>query len=271
MAIKLKPNVSISQYATLLSIITVVLNDPFRLNKTISSLRDYYNDERFEHIIIDGNSSNETLNIIDVTKQYGNVKTLSESDDGIYDGMNKGISLASGQFLLFLNCGDQILASPSQMISWSSQFKDAPIDIACFPCVIDDCGISTRLEPKSPKKYITPTSHQAMLFKHTFLAENLYDSCYKISADFDLYLRADFDKIIIFPGLDALTLVEREGFSSENPLIAYKEYIQIVSSRLYGIEKILTLARIVSKAATAILFKCLLSNKMQQKIRKILI
>ena len=87
-----------------LSIITVVLNSKSALEKTIKSIsnQDFKN---FEYIIIDGKSTDGTQEII---KKYSHFidKYISEEDNGLYYAMNKGINLAIGEAILFLNAGD---------------------------------------------------------------------------------------------------------------------------------------------------------------------
>jgi glycosyltransferase involved in cell wall biosynthesis len=88
----------------LVSVITVVYNDLKGIEKTITSvLEQKYED--YEYIIIDGGSTDGTL---DIVKKYQNRIDLwiSESDRGIYDAMNKGVEKASGSYVYFLNSGD---------------------------------------------------------------------------------------------------------------------------------------------------------------------
>jgi glycosyltransferase involved in cell wall biosynthesis len=87
-----------------ISVITVNLNNRFGLEQTIKSVIAQ-NLDTLEHIVIDGKSTDGSL---DVLKAYSNVKTfwLSEKDTGIYNAMNKGINIATGDYVLFLNSGD---------------------------------------------------------------------------------------------------------------------------------------------------------------------
>jgi len=85
------------------SIITPTLNPGPKLEETINSVLAQKKD-LFEYIIIDGASTDETLNII---KRYaGHIDWLSESDENVYEAMNKGIEMASGDYLYFLGAGD---------------------------------------------------------------------------------------------------------------------------------------------------------------------
>ena len=86
-----------------ISIITICFNSQDSIKKTIESIKcQTYSD--FEYIIIDGGSSDNTIDII---KQYNFVdKFISEPDEGIYEAFNKGINIANGEIIGFLNSDD---------------------------------------------------------------------------------------------------------------------------------------------------------------------
>ena len=91
----------------LISVITIVFNDEKSIEETVSSvLSQAYSN--LEYIIIDGGSTDNTLNII---KEYESSIDywISEKDSGIYDAMNKGCSLAYGSGIIFLNSGDKFV------------------------------------------------------------------------------------------------------------------------------------------------------------------
>lgn len=114
----------------LFSIITVVYNGEQFIGTTIQSVKSQ-TCENYEYIIIDGSSSDKTLDIIKDNKH--NVSfILSEKDNGIYDAMNKGASIARGQFLLFLNAGDtfssnSVLSEIEKMVFDSEKIPDVII------------------------------------------------------------------------------------------------------------------------------------------------
>lgn len=89
----------------LFSIITVTYNAEATISATLQSVASQTCD-LYEHLIIDGQSTDRTLEII---KSFDNprIRLISEPDGGIYDAMNKGISIAHGEYLIFLNSGDR--------------------------------------------------------------------------------------------------------------------------------------------------------------------
>ena len=93
-----------------ISIITVCKNAESAIERTmLSVVTQSCFAENIEYLIIDGASSDKTIEII---KQYADkhpIKWISEPDSGIYNAMNKGIKLTSGDYLLFLNAGDYLI------------------------------------------------------------------------------------------------------------------------------------------------------------------
>ncbi|MDC3154332.1 glycosyltransferase [Bacteroidota bacterium] len=100
-----------------ISIITVSYNSSETISKCIKSV-NYQSFKNIEHVFIDGGSNDRTIEIIKKESKRKN-KIISEKDDGIYDAMNKGIKLSSGDFILFLN-SDDIFYSKNTVKSISS-------------------------------------------------------------------------------------------------------------------------------------------------------
>ncbi len=86
------------------SVITVVYNAGSVFEWTLKSIQDQ-SYKHIEYIVVDGGSNDNALQLID---QYKNVisKWVSEQDKGLYDAMNKGLKMASGDYVMFLNAGD---------------------------------------------------------------------------------------------------------------------------------------------------------------------
>lgn len=87
-----------------LTIITITYNAEKVLERTLKSIFSQTN-QNFEYLIIDGASKDNTIQI---AKSFGVKNIVSESDKGIYDAMNKGLNLANGEFVWFMNAGDQL-------------------------------------------------------------------------------------------------------------------------------------------------------------------
>jgi putative colanic acid biosynthesis glycosyltransferase len=88
----------------LVSVITVVRNGAATISRTLESVRSQ-REVDVEHVIVDGASSDSTVQIIKAY-QRDRLRWISEPDQGIYDAMNKGVSLARGEWLLFLGADD---------------------------------------------------------------------------------------------------------------------------------------------------------------------
>jgi len=175
-----------------LSIITVVYNNARDIECTILSVlgQTYPN---IEYIVVDGSSTDGTLEII---KRYEHriARIISEKDDGIYDAMNKGLAAATGEYVLFMNSGDE-LYSPDTVSNVFATATDADIYYGETE-MIDDKGESLgRRRHAAPRqftwrsfKYGMSVSHQAIYIRRSLTG--LFDRRYELSADIDWILRA---------------------------------------------------------------------------------
>lgn len=113
-----------------LSIITINFNDAKGLDKTIQSVinQTYKN---FEYIVVDGASTDGS---VDVIKKYSNKLThwVSEPDSGIYNAMNKGTSMASGEYCLYLNSGDFLADNDVLEKAFNYNFTEDIVSCTCL-------------------------------------------------------------------------------------------------------------------------------------------
>ena len=160
----------------LVSIITVVFNDK-NIIKTIESIIPFLND-KVEAVIVDGNSTDGTRELIQ--KYADRIKILSETDKGIYDAINKGVSLASGTYILHINSGDYLLDIPIEtLLKWQN---NSDVVALSFPVLMNG------------KDVFYPSWNWRMRFKNTlhhqgtFYRRNIdfYDISYRVFADADL-------------------------------------------------------------------------------------
>jgi glycosyltransferase involved in cell wall biosynthesis len=164
------------------SIITVCLNSEKTIQRCLESVKSqkYRN---FEHIIIDGLSNDNTLEII---KNYQIDLCVSEKDNGIYDAMNKGISLAQGAYILFLNSDDEIL--PDFLKCANESLFDQDFLSTSINMCHDDIIRQWNIKPYNHGSFMwrMPIPHAGLIVKKSVLISlNSFDLTYKIAADFD--------------------------------------------------------------------------------------
>ncbi|GAB6045598.1 glycosyltransferase family 2 protein [Caminibacter profundus] len=177
------------------SIITVVYNNKDTIKDAIESvLNQTY--QNIEYIIIDGNSNDGTIDII---KSYGNKidKFISEKDNGIYDAMNKGIKLASGDIVGILN-SDDFYVDNRVIEKVVEVFKNKNVDSVYGDLVYVDKDNTNRIV-----RYWKSRGYQEGLFKKGwhpahptfFVKKEIYDQYglfnldFKIAADYEIMLR----------------------------------------------------------------------------------
>lgn len=175
-----------------LSIITVVYNNAEHIERTmLSVLNQTY--PHIEYIVIDGLSTDGTIDII---KKYEArlAKLVIEKDNGIYDAMNKGLARATGDYVLFMNSGDEIYDEDTVQKVFSSE-PDADIyygETEMFDENWKSLGQRRHKAPdvltKASFKYGMSVSHQAIYIRRAITQP--YDLHYKLSADIDWILRA---------------------------------------------------------------------------------
>jgi len=180
------------EYLPLITVVTVVYNGDKYLEKTIESVlgQTYPN---FEYIIIDGGSSDRTLEII----QKYNDKIdywVSEPDNGIYEAMNKGLSLAAGSWINFMNAGDSFYSFDTLK---KINLPEFDFDIVYGSIMAFD--EKTGIRGKKPAKqweldsFIKgmPIRHQgAFVSLAAFKKEGIFNLKYKVSGDYEWFTRA---------------------------------------------------------------------------------
>jgi glycosyltransferase involved in cell wall biosynthesis len=174
-----------------ISVVTINYNNPLGLNKTIESVvNQTFKD--FEYIIIDGGSKEEDVSIIKSYQNHINY-WVSEPDKGIYNAMNKGINVASGDFVIFINSGDNFTNSKV-------------LEEVCYQLTPEFdlyYGDYNRIKPNSKRRKTFPEklnfsffysgslSHQSTFFKRTLFDDIfLYNEENKIVSDWEFYIYA---------------------------------------------------------------------------------
>ena len=210
----------------LLSIVTVVFNGERHLEQTIQSvINQTYNN--IEYIIIDGGSSDKTIEII---KKYDNKIDfwLSEPDNGIYDAMNKGISLATGEYIELLNADDWLELDACEIIK--NQILEEHYDVYHgIERFIDSNGNNVNLLAGTVFTLNTQCLAHETCFIHKSIYEKYkYDINYKSAADYDLICKLNkngtsfkfVERILLNFRLDGMSSSIRGIF--EGYLVRYK-------------------------------------------------
>lgn len=220
------------------SIITVTYNAGAVLEDTIQSVitQTYRN---VEYIIVDGGSKDHTLDIINRYREH--IHTLvSEPDKGLYDAMNKGIRLATGDYLCFLNAGDELHEDDTlQLMVHSITGTELPDVLYGETAIVDEEGHFLRMRRLSAPENLNWKSfkdgmlvcHQAF-FPRRELAEP-YDLRYRFSADFDWCIRIMKKSHTLHN--THLTLIDylNEGMTTRNHCASLHERFRIMC-RHYG-------------------------------------
>jgi glycosyltransferase involved in cell wall biosynthesis len=183
-----------SDFSLKISIITVCFNSEETIEDTIKSV-DSQKHIDVEHIVIDGASTDSTIDIIKRHKSIS--KFVSEKDRGIYDAMNKGIALATGDVIGTLNA-DDFYANDNVLENVAKVFLDSNIK-ACY----GDLVYVNQKNTEKIVRYWKSQNYESGLFKSgwmpahpTFFVRNsVYDKLggfdldYRIAADFELLFR----------------------------------------------------------------------------------
>ena len=174
------------------SIITISFNAKATIEKTLQSVANQ-SYENIEHIIIDGNSNDNT---IDICKSYSYIsKILSEPDNGVYDAFNKGIKLATGDVIGFLNADDTFNNENSiQDIvdAFSNNETDivyGNLDYINKESKVIRNWISRPYEKGLMKKAWMPAHPSFYCKKEVYNRLGTYNDSFKVAGDFELCLR----------------------------------------------------------------------------------
>jgi glycosyltransferase involved in cell wall biosynthesis len=185
------------------SIITPCFNRVTLVSATIESViaQEYPN---FEHWIVDGGSTDGTL---DVLKRHSHLRVLSEPDRGVYDAINKGIRLATGEILILLNSDD--LLAPGALSLTADIFRNAVgTMIVSAGCQIFRCSPEgTEIEMHrydDPRRYALslrnvtvglPNINARFFRRKVFDQVGVFDLAYPIAADRDFLIRAALSRL----------------------------------------------------------------------------
>jgi glycosyltransferase involved in cell wall biosynthesis len=195
----------------LISVITVVYNNVDVIEATIISIVEQPF-ENFEYIIIDGGSTDGTVDIIR-KHQEKITYWISEADKGIYDAMNNGIKMANGKYIVFVNSGDLLLEMPFEKLNVNNNDLVAfPVNLSTGSVFYPTIGAALKIRNTLP--------HQGCYYKNS--PSLLYETKFKVFSDFHLNQR-----------------MYKKGMSIsvfKTPIVAFHDIGGISHNKKYGME-----------------------------------
>ena len=223
---------SVNQTLPKITIVTVTYNAEAYLEQTIQSVlgQNYPN---LEYIIIDGASTDGTVDII---KKYEKQIDywVSEPDDGIYYAMNKGIDVATGEWINFMNAGDSFCDKNILLEIFNNLEKSVEIIY----------GDTQFIYPQEPEKNFTlkaqslrkaldiaPSGHQSFFLKTSLMKKYKFDTFLELGSDRNLMIKLSKEKYEykILPFTVSKYLQNDEGSCRKNRIKTYIEMLSMIS------------------------------------------
>lgn len=178
-----------------ITVITVCFNARSTIEETIESVLGQTHED-LEYLIIDGMSTDGTQEIIQRYEDNARVRAVSEQDSGLYNAMNKGLDLCSGQYILYMNSGDL--------------FHDNKVLEDVVPCLKADLVYGNTVRRRARSEHLEKyhgkhklmwlllagkmMSHQSLFVRTDVMRRLRFDESYRISADYDFVVRAQRNK-----------------------------------------------------------------------------
>lgn len=240
----------------LFSIITVTYNAAATLPPTLESVAAQTYKDPVEYIVVDGNSTDGTA---DLARRSGieGIRVVSEPDEGLYDAMNKGLDMATGKYVIFLNAGDTF-HSPEVLSRYAAAIEEAGVPGIVYgqTVIVDsDRRIVGRRHLTAPRDLTYQSFADGMLVCHQAMAvlrriTSPYSRRYRFSSDYEWVLRClQHSRHNVYAGDEPVIDYLNEGVTTRNKFRSLGERFRIMCY-YYGI--VPTVMRHVRFAARAL-------------------
>ncbi|MFA6065184.1 MAG: glycosyltransferase family 2 protein [archaeon] len=224
-----------------ITVITVVYNGISSIEHAIKSVisQSYSN---VEYVVVDGGSTDGTIKLIEKYSQKGIDLWASGKDKGIYDAMNKGVKLAGGDVVYFLNADDKFFDN-KVLAKVAKVFAEKKVDMVFGDVLFDyppenqEVRVSRDFSLNELKKGTMPP-HQGTFVKRSWLIENPFEITYKSSSDFDWFCRVAKKGITSEKLNEIIAIFTSGGVSSGT--VSYKE-TELVVKKYFGISSYVAL------------------------------
>lgn len=212
----------------LISVITVTFNALFDLRTTCGSVyeQDFSN---YEHIIIDGNSQDGTKFFLEGNRRK-NVSYVSEDDNGIYHAMNKGISLANGDWIIFMNSGDSFVSKTT--LSECARYMTSKNETIIYGdhIVVYSDGAEKFVEAREISSIWQglPFCHQSCFVQTQYLRHNPFSVEHTIASDFKFFYQASQKGLIFLHIPQTVALYRAGGISDQKRIMSIIERWKVI-------------------------------------------
>ena len=217
-----------------ITILTASLNNGSTISKTLVSIRDQ-SFQDLEHIVIDGGSCDNTLDILKEFNDTYNLSWISEPDHGIADALNKGLKQAKGRYILVIHADDHLLAPKTLEIVYPL-LESEQFDVHSFPVIKNTPAVGKVLQ--KPIRVLW-WHHFKTIFPHQgcFVHRRVYDRIggyqkeFSIALDYDFFYRVLATRPSVKFGNRPIALMGGRGVSSNQDALIFRlqEEIQVQS------------------------------------------
>lgn len=252
-----------------ITVITVCRNAASTISRTIESVLEHKKTRPIEYIVIDGDSSDDTQQIV---RSFGNLIDvfISEPDNGVSDAFNKGILLATGEIIALINADDYLL--PGALDRVCEYFELNPrVDVLHGDVLLGEGGrIIKRMKPAGrwwyPWRLVLFNHPATFVRRHVYHKYGLFDTSLQIAMDVEMYLRWQRSEVVIEYLPIPLSAMESGGLSDQAAHRGFNEVRQCFLRYKYPwlVVNLLYLSKIAINAYVNV---CR-ARKSQHRIRK---